>query len=165
MQANVKSIINFGVLFYGCTYRSNLQDILNIQKRIVRAIFFIKKLNSVSEIFLKNKIFSVFEQNVSVVFCELFIRIRDGSYDNVVNLNAQVSNRICTRRASQGLLNPPRTRTKFEKHFHNKLIKTFNILQSVKIQPAYFQPAVSMKHLFDKAEIFARFFRLRNGPS
>ena len=75
----------------------------------MKAIFFIKKFNSVSEIFLKNKIFLVFELHVSAVFCELFERIRDGSYDKVVHLNAESSSRTCTRRASQGLSNQSRT--------------------------------------------------------
>ena len=42
-EAYAKSIINFGVLIYGCTYRSYVQDFSNIQKPIVRAIVFIKK--------------------------------------------------------------------------------------------------------------------------
>ena len=128
-QAFAKSVINYGVLIYGCTYMSNLQNVLNIQKRIVIAIFFIENFNSVSENFLKNKIFSVFEQHVSVVLCELFKRLGDGSYDNVVHLNAEVSSRICTRRAHQGLLNPPRVRTKIREHSRrNKLMNVFNIL-------------------------------------
>ena len=52
-EAYATSVINYGVLIYDCTYRSNLQDILNIQKRIARAIFFIKKFNSVSKIFFQ----------------------------------------------------------------------------------------------------------------
>ena len=79
---------------------------------MVRAIFFLKKFNSVSEIFLKHKIFSVFELHASAVFCELFKRIRDGSYDNVAHPIAQVSGRVSTGRASQGILNPPRKQTK-----------------------------------------------------
>ena len=124
------------------------------------------KFNSASEMFFKNKIFPVFELHISAVFCEFFNRIGDFSYDNVVHLNAQFSNKQCTRRAFQGHLNRPTTRIKFQKvSLRNKLIRAFYILQSIKIQQAclkkFSQPAFKKfcksfckAYVFDNAEVF-----------
>ena len=103
-EAYAESIINFGVIIYGCTYRSYLQDISNFQKLIVRSILsFIKKFNSVSEIFLIEKIFSVFDlyAYISAVFFELFERIREVSHDIVAHIIAQNSCKLGTRKASR----------------------------------------------------------------
>ena len=121
-------------------------------------------------------IFSVFELHYSAFFWELFKKGKtDGIYDIVVHLNARISSRIDTRTASQGLLNQPLMRTKNQElTFSNKLIKAVNILQSIKIWPAYLKnltkPALkniyknfNVTYVFDNADIFD-LFALRKGP-
>ena len=106
-----KSVIIFIILIYGCTYKSYLKDIYYLRTNSARDILH-KDINSALEISLKYKIFSVFKLHVIAVFYELFKWLREGSYDNVGHPLAQVSNRFSTRRVSEGLLNPPRKRTK-----------------------------------------------------
>ena len=129
------------------------------------------KFISVSEF----KILPVFERHISAVFCEFFKRIGDCSYDNIVHLNAQFSNRKCTRRAFQGHFSRPTTRIKFRKiSLRNKLIRAFYIQQSIKIQqaclkklsePAFkkFCKSFYKAYVFDNAEVF-NFFPIEKRP-
>ena len=100
--------------------------------------FIFKKTNSEGDILheeiqlcIKN-ISRIRTPQFSCFFCELFKRVREGSCDDVALPIAQLS----SRRASHlQLFNPSRERTKTpEQPITNN---SFNVLQSLKIQPAY----------------------------
>ena len=67
-----KSIISYGILTYGSAAKSNLYNIEKAQRRILRAIFFRNKYDSVGFIFERNKISTVFEIYLIELFAEVF---------------------------------------------------------------------------------------------
>ena len=62
--ANIKSIIQYGILVYGCTSFSNLSPIFSLQKKIFRLMFFRKNLDSIQDVFLEYKILTVHELHI-----------------------------------------------------------------------------------------------------
>ena len=56
-----KSVICYGLLIYGTGANSNLKKIEMAQRRTLRAVFFKKKYDSLENILVQNKPFSVFE--------------------------------------------------------------------------------------------------------
>ena len=78
-NAYVKSIINYGLLVYGRAAKTNLERIELAQRRIIRAIFFKRKYDSLQEIIHKHRIFTVFELFVVEVFNEVFRQLTSKS--------------------------------------------------------------------------------------
>ena len=58
---NVKPIVQYGILVYGCTSFTVLEPILVMQRKIIRLIYFKSKLESVSKVFEDKKILTVHE--------------------------------------------------------------------------------------------------------
>ena len=56
-----KSNLCYGLIVYGSAAKTNLKKIENAQRHILRAIFSEKKFDSLRDILLENKIFTVFE--------------------------------------------------------------------------------------------------------
>ena len=67
-----KSMICYGLIVYGSAAKTNLKKIENAQRRILRAIFFKKKFDSLRDILLDNKIFTVYELYTLEIVKELF---------------------------------------------------------------------------------------------
>ena len=59
-----QSVIQYGILVYGCTNETSLHPIYQAQKRIVRAIFFMKNCDSVSGQFRKFNLLTVYELQI-----------------------------------------------------------------------------------------------------
>ena len=57
-----------GILIYGNTSLSHLTEIMKLQKRILRAIFFKRRYESIKVILNENKLLTVFD----LYFCEMF---------------------------------------------------------------------------------------------
>ena len=70
-----KSIISDGLLIYGSAAKTNLQKIETVQRRILRAIFFKTKMDSLSDVLADNKILTVFELFILEIIRELFREI------------------------------------------------------------------------------------------
>ena len=73
-----KSIILYGLLIYGRSPKTNLEKIDNVQRRILRAIFFRNKYDSMLEILSRNKINTIselFVQNSHDVFREVRLEL------------------------------------------------------------------------------------------
>ena len=56
-----KTVICYCLLIYGTAAKSNLRKIEMAQRRILRAIFFKRKCNSLVNVLQQNKLLSVFE--------------------------------------------------------------------------------------------------------
>ena len=67
-----KSVIEYGILIYGSTTKNHLSEILKLQKRILRAIFFKRKFDSISEKLIEVQIETVFDLYLKFLFKELF---------------------------------------------------------------------------------------------
>ena len=57
----MQPIIQYGLLVYGCTSYNNLKIILNLQKKILKFIYFRNRRESCNDIFEKNQILTVYE--------------------------------------------------------------------------------------------------------
>ncbi len=60
-KSNIKPLIQYGILVYGCTNYSTLEPILIMQKKIIRIMTFAKWRESVNVTFEKYKILTVYE--------------------------------------------------------------------------------------------------------
>ena len=60
-QSNIKPVIQYGILVYGGTSFSNLNQILILQRKIVRMIYFKNKCDSITEALIDNEILTVHE--------------------------------------------------------------------------------------------------------
>ena len=60
-QSNIKPVIQYGILVYGGTSFSNLNQILILQRKIVRMIYFKNKYDSITEALIDKKILTVHE--------------------------------------------------------------------------------------------------------
>ena len=123
------SVIQYGVLIYGCTYKSHLNEILKLQRRIIRAIFYLRKTDSLEHIIQVNKLFTVFELHVREVFREVFTNLRQGTFWTKYNFTSDSSQKQ-TRSVSKGKLKMISSRSNVRKHsIANKVVKAYNILQ------------------------------------
>ena len=104
-----KSIISYGILTYGSAAKSNLYKSEKAQRRILRAIFFRNKYNSVGFNFERNKISTVFEIYLMELFAEVFKQLRTES--PLSSLNKAGNHSYYTRRNKKGLLSIPYSRT------------------------------------------------------
>ena len=123
------SVIQYGVLIYGCTYKHHLNEILKLQRRIIRAIFYLRKTDSLEHIIQVNKLFTVFELHVREVFREVFTNLRQGTFWTKYNFTSDSSQKQ-TRSVSKGKLKMISSRSNVRKHsIANKVVKAYNILQ------------------------------------
>ena len=157
-NAFAKSVITYGLLVYGSAAKTNLKKIENAQRRILRAIFFKNKYESVGPIFEKNSVLTVFELYAMEVFREVFKQIklesplcfRDGiglcQYD--------------TRRKEKGLLPLTYSRTVTRaKSVDNRLKKAYNWLKDHDLIPAdltKLSKAQTQVHLKKISDLYVR---------
>ena len=66
-QSNIKPVIQYGILVYGGTSFSNLNQILILQRKIVQMIYFKSKFDSIMEALIDNKISTVHDFCVKVL--------------------------------------------------------------------------------------------------
>ena len=67
-----KSIISYGILLYGSAAKTTFKKIENAQRIIVRAIFFKNRFEFIANLFLENKVLTVFEIYMEELVKELF---------------------------------------------------------------------------------------------
>ena len=60
-QSNVKPLINYGILIYGCTSQNKLNAIWRLQKKMLRIVNFLPSHESTFELFHKYRILTVHE--------------------------------------------------------------------------------------------------------
>ena len=76
-SAHISLMIEYGILFYGCTTYSKLDRILKIQKNIVRMIFFSNFKESTYESFCNNTLLTVHEFYVKHLLMYSFKSVND----------------------------------------------------------------------------------------
>ena len=102
-ESYAKSVITYGLIVYGCTTKTNLIEIFNLQKRIFRAIFFKRKFDSLQSIMSKFKLLNIFELCVSEIFREVFLQLADKSVHKFLNKKEILARRV-TRNTTKGIL-------------------------------------------------------------
>ena len=128
-NAYARSLISYGLLFYGSAAKTNLEMLENAQRRIIRAIFFKQKQHSLKDIIDAYHIHTVFDLYVLEVFKEVFkqIGIESPLHFRVVE---KEQTRIKTRFSEKRLLPTAycRTVTK-QKSIQNALRRAYNWLK------------------------------------
>ena len=78
-KAFAESVIRYGLIIYGSALKTTLRSIDSAQRRILRAIYFKKKYDSLSQIYSTNCLSNVYEMFIHEVFIEVFKQIRGES--------------------------------------------------------------------------------------
>ena len=134
-----KSVFSYGLIVYGRAAKTNLQNIEMAQRRIIRAIFFKKKGDSIRDILRDTEVNTVFELFIVDVFREIFSQLRSDEKTNLITKLGQSKStpRYETRRSKEAFLpvSMNRTRTKY-KSVENALIKGYNWLIEMDLMPA-----------------------------
>ena len=132
-----KSVICYGLLIYGTGAKNNLKKIEMAQRRILRAIFFKKKYDSLENILGQNKIFTVFELYLVELVKELFRQLQSQSPTNFLpEMNSIAVKKHVTRSKMKGFLPIIRGRTLMKrKCLQNALCKSYNWLTQLNLLP------------------------------
>ena len=144
-----KSIIMYGILVYGSAAKTNLVKIEKAQRRILRAIFFMQRTDSLSEIFTKEGVLTVFELFLVELIKELFKQIRLESPSQLLNLGSMPENIHLTRFRRKQLLPSIYCRTTLKrKSLTNSLRIAHNWLMELKLIPMNLKdlPAITVKN-------------------
>ena len=131
-----RSIISYGILVYGSAAKTNLKKIENAQRRIIRAIFFKKRSESISNLLLENKILTVFELYIEELVKELFKQLRNETPQKIFPEKVAEKNKPTTRWSQKGLFSSTYCRTVVKRESQgNTLRKAFNWLKSMNLLP------------------------------
>ena len=104
-------MITYGLLVYGAAPKTSLKKIEAAQKRILRAILFKKKFDSLRNDRLEYKFFTVFELYCLEVIEELFRQLQLASPSNFLQSDNVTNNSYNTRSKEKGLLRLHTSRT------------------------------------------------------
>ena len=130
-----KSPINFGIIAYGATAETNLTKIEMAQRRIMRAIFFKKKMDSITDVLREKGILTVYGLYLAELLKELFRQLRSEAPITYLPETLE-SNSTNTRGKTKGLLALiySTTLTK-KKSLANGLRKAYNWLTELELLP------------------------------
>ena len=71
-----KSLVDYGIIAYGATAKTNLIKIEMAQRRIMRAIFFEKKMDSITDVFREKGILTSYDLYFAELLKELFRQLQ-----------------------------------------------------------------------------------------
>ena len=111
-----KSVITYCPLVYGNTSKKNLEEIDRVQRKIIRAIFFRKKYESLGLTLIDNKIHTVYELYVIELVKKLFKQIKSKSPLQYVVPQSQTVTEKQTRWSLRGLFPPFQRLQKTKSH-------------------------------------------------
>ena len=128
-------MIKYGLLKYGSTRRTHLENIDKAQRRIIRAIFFKKSQNSLCEILTKYNIFNIYELYIIEVVNEVLKQLKSNS--RCAYLSTKINYDYNTRRKAKGLLPATTHRTVMQEiKLKNALNKCYNWLKANDLIPS-----------------------------
>ena len=169
-NAYAKSVICYGLLVYGRAAKTNLTKIEMAQRRIIRAILFKKKFDSLQNILHQTTLNTVFELFIQDVFREIFNQLRSNGTSKLSKLIAEWKQRK-TRGSIKGLLPIPYSRTKSKsKSVEHTLIKGYNWLLQTDLMPGNIETMTQTQiktylknlnrlYITDSSELFALIFQ------
>ena len=169
-NAYSKSVICNGLLVYGRAAKTNLNKIETAQRRIMRAILFKKKFDSLQNILRQTTLNTVFELFNQDVFREIFNQLRSNGTSKLSKLIAESKQRK-TRGSIKGLLPVPYSRTKSKsKSVEHTFIKGYNwLLQTdlklcnmetmTQTQIKTYLKNLNRLYFTQSSEVFALFFQ------
>ena len=113
-DSNVKSIIQYGILEYGWCSFSSLSAVLALQKKILKYIFFRKRSDYSTDLFVNNRILTVYELHLYKLLkfvLQSLWGLHSESYLNEMFLFEKPN---ITRRSNTGFLKVPSYRKKLK---------------------------------------------------
>ena len=126
----------YGILVYGCTNKTSLHPIYQAQKRIVRAIFFMKNCDSVSGHFRKINLLTVYELHIQSLLRYYFEEQTGNSPSIFLEAELPEQHIIKTRRTKLNCLMPKITRTLIMRNsLETRLLRIDNWLMTNNLIP------------------------------
>ena len=130
-----KSVICYGLLLYERGAKTKLNKNEMAKRRIIRALLFEKKFNSLQNILRLSTLNTVFELTIQDGFREIFNQLRYNCTSKLSKLIAESKQRK-TGGSIKGLLPIPYSRTKSKsKSVDHTLIKGYNWLLQTDLMP------------------------------
>ena len=122
-SAYIIPIMSYGLIAYGCGAKSNLDKIYLVQKKILRTIFFKRKYEHITNVFIEYNIHTVFDIFFIQIFHETFRQLRNES--PLKFLIRDKTSTMKTRSKSKGLLILPALRTTKTKNSVSLIVMIF----------------------------------------
>ena len=168
-NAYAKSIIEYGILTYGSASKTDLQSINLLQKRIIRTVSRKKYSDSVQDLAIKHKKYTVYELYAAQIFKEAFGLLRKTSPVKFLNIN-ETSYLRTTRRTAAKLLPTVSFRSKMmEKSATRRITRVYNFMKNNELLPPDIEKMTKSQferffnnfkdtYLFDNYQIFEILF-------
>ena len=125
-NAYVKSTIEYGLSIYGNTYKTDLDEIYKMQKRICRAIFFKRKTDAIRNIMTKYRLLTVYKLFANYIFKFMFNELRKP--ESAYLKSDSLTNHRETRRVSRKFLPVPNSKN-IKNSLRIKVIVAYNFAQ------------------------------------
>ena len=146
-QSNVNPIIQYGILVYGCCSYSSLLPIYILQKKILKFIYFRKRSDSSWDIFISNKLLTVFEFHVYELLKFVLKSLKKTHIESYLNelFEYEHSTRN-TRRSTKNYLKIPSFKTQFERSsISYRCAKLFNTLRKNEVLAPHIETEIWQK--------------------
>ena len=138
--SNIKPILQYGILVYGCTSYTNLLPLLMIQKKIIRLIYFKRNFETIRDVFFDQGILTIHELHVYELL-KFVLRSVSGLHSEEF-LNELFKFEIPTyrtRRANSELMKIPNLKTKMQRmSISYRGTKLYNLLKQNFLMPNEF---------------------------
>jgi hypothetical protein len=126
-----KPVIQYGLLVYGCTCKGKLKPIQILQKRFLRTVLRLRRMEHVSDKFEEYPILTVYELYVYELLKHLVNTLRKPGHEFTTGNSLHR-----TRAATRGLKTHPVFRTNYKKHsVRYRTVRLYNTLQQMQILP------------------------------
>ena len=133
-KSNINPIVQYGILVYGCSKMSNLEKIHRLQKKILKFIYFRRRLDHSEDIFVKHKILTVYELHIYELLKFVLRSIHGLHSENFLNNMFCFNKKKPTRSDSLNLLHEPLCKKKIERlSIKYRATKLFNCLAKQKL--------------------------------
>ena len=107
----MKPIIQYGLLIYGCTRKSVLNDIFLVQKKILRITYFKNRRYPSDELFKRSEIMNVFDLYVFELLKFAVRSSRESQLHNIKSVFIHKNSLVFTRSVSSNMFYVPEART------------------------------------------------------
>ena len=107
----MKPIIQYGLLIYGCTRKSVLNDIFLVQKKILRITYFKNRRYPSDELFERSEIMNVFDLYVFELLKFAVRSSRESQLHNIKSVFIHKNSLVFTRSVSSNMFYVPEART------------------------------------------------------
>ena len=139
-KSNIKSILQYGFLVYGCCILSSLTPLLLLQKKILKFIHFRRRSDHCNDLFLSHQLLTIHELHVYELLKVVLRSVTDQHSKDSLNTMFAFESATNTRQSSMQLIKQPFPRKRIERYsVRNRSIKLYNILRRANVNPENIQ--------------------------